>query len=64
MEGKRVHWIWSRMLRTIILKNGSKIAHFHLKWTTAWHHGVRDTHLQSFDMENCDEEQPSVETPT
>ena len=42
---------------------------FTSKWTTAWHHGLRDaswnTHLQSFDSTNVvEEEQPSLEMPT
>ena len=41
---------------------------FTSKWTTAWHHGVRDAslnaHLQSFHSPIAVEEQPSLETPT
>ena len=44
------------------------MAHCHSKWTMAWHHGVRDTsvntHLQSFDSPIAvEEERPSLETP-
>ena len=41
---------------------------FTSKWTTAWHHGARDTslntHLPSFDSPfTMLEERPSLETP-
>ena len=55
------------MVTTIVLKHGSETAHFHLKWTTAWHHGVvhalLNTHLPSFDSPIAMKEQrPSSET--
>jgi hypothetical protein len=41
---------------------------FTSKWTTAWHHAVKDapknTHLQSFDSPiAAEQERPSLETP-
>ena len=41
---------------------------FTLKWTTAWHHSLRDTslngHLQAFESPIVvEEEQPSLEMP-
>ena len=52
----------------VLLKLVEKRLIFSLKWTTAWHYGVRDaslnTHSSAFDGAFIvEEERPSLETP-